>query len=122
MLLRSTCWKILCMVAKMSELYKSIMTGLQEAIDDANGVGQKLPRRKVVIEPVKQYNAEEIRVIRKKTGLSQRLFAAYLGVSSKTVEAWESGINCPSGPASRMISMIESDSTFVEKYPFVVQG
>ena len=110
------------MVAKMSELYKSIMTGLQEAIDDANGVGQKLPRRKVVVEPIKQYNAEEVRIIRKKTGLSQRLFAAYLGVSSKTVEAWESGVNCPSGPASRLLSMIELDNAFVEKYPFVVRG
>ena len=106
----------------MSDLYKSIMNGLQEAIDDANGVGQKLPRRKVVIEPVKQYDAEEIRVIRKKTGLSQRLFAAYLGVSSKTVEAWESGTNCPSGPASRLLFMIETDTSFVEKYPFVVRG
>ena len=105
----------------MSKVYKSIMTGLQEAIDDARGTGPQLPRRKVVIEPVKSYDAEEIRVIRKTTGLSQRLFAAYLGVSPKTVEAWESGVNQPSGPASRLLSIIESDSSFVEKYPFVVQ-
>ena len=39
--------------------------------------------------------------------MSQRLFASYLGVSVKTVEAWENGTNHPSGSAKRLISLLE---------------
>ena len=31
----------------------------------------------------------------------------YMGVSAKTVEAWEAGTNRPSGTASRILSMME---------------
>lgn len=105
-------------VIKMSELYKSIMQGLQEAIDDASGK-RKLPRRAVTIIPVKKYSAEEVKNIRKSTGMSQKLFAEYMGVSDKTVEAWEAGTNCPSGSSSRILSMIESNKSFTKEYPFV---
>jgi hypothetical protein len=52
----------------VNNVYESIMTGLQEAVEDAQ--------------------------------------------SEKTVEAWEAGVNHPSGAASRILSMME-------KYPFV---
>ena len=45
--------------------------------------------------------AEDIKEIRSKTGLTQSLFAQWFGVSTRTVEAWESGRNKPSGPSSR---------------------
>ena len=105
----------------MNDVYTSIVSGLQEAIEDAKDRSKKLPRRTVTIDPVKQYHAEEIHLIRKKTGLSQRLFAAYLGVSPKTVEAWEAGINYPSGPSSRILSMMEMDEALTERFPFVTQ-
>lgn len=102
----------------MSEMYESIMKGLQEAADDAGGQ-KKLQRRTVTVTPLKNYSAEEIKAIRKSTGFSQRLFAEYLGVSYKTVEAWEAGRNHPSGSSSRILSMIESNKSFTEEYPFV---
>lgn len=103
----------------MSKVYESIMKGLQEAIDDAQGKDIKLKKQTVTIVPVKEYKAEEIKSIRKKTGLSQKLFASYMGVSNKTVEAWEAGINRPSGAASRILNMMEMDSSLVVKFPFV---
>jgi len=102
----------------MSEAYDSIMRGLQEAINDAAG-NKKLPRRTVTVIPVKNYSADEVKKIRKSTGMSQRLFAEYMGVSDKTVEAWEAGTNRPSGSSSRILSMIESNKSFTEEYPFV---
>lgn len=51
--------------------------------------------------------------------MSQSSFAGYLGVTKKTVEAWEAGTNHPSGAASRILSMMEMDRELVEKYPFV---
>ena len=51
--------------------------------------------------------------------MSQKIFASYLGVSDKTVEAWESGTNHPSGAASRLLNMMEMNEKLVEEFPFV---
>ncbi len=93
------------------------MTGLTEAVEDVKE--KKLPRRVVTVLPVKEYQAEEVKAIRNKTGLSQKLFAGYMGVSDKTVEAWESGKNHPSGAASRILNMMEMDEELVSNFPFV---
>ena len=60
-----------------------------------------------------------IRGICKSTGLSQRLFASYMGVAEKTVEAWEAGTNHPSGAASRILSMMEMNTNLIIEFPFV---
>lgn len=103
----------------MSSVYESIMTGIAEATEDAQSTEKKLQRRVVSIVPVKEYNAAEIKTIRKSTGLSQKLFASYMGVSDKTVEAWEAGTNHPSGAASRLLNMMEMDSDLTIEFPFV---
>lgn len=103
----------------MSSVYDSILTGLNEAIEDAKSEEKKLKRRVVSVEPIKDYSANEVREIRKSTGLSQRLFAGYMGVSVKTVEAWEAGTNQPSGAASRILSMMEMDESLIKRFPFV---
>ena len=103
----------------MSKIYESIMTGLTEVAEDAKSGGKKLPRRMVTILPVKEYSASEVKAIRQSIGMSQKLFAGHLGVSGKTVEAWESGKNHPSGAASRILSMMEMDDKLVEEFPFV---
>lgn len=101
----------------MSRAYESIMAGLTEAVEDVKE--KKLPRRIVTVLPVKEYQAEEVKAIRRRTGLSQKLFAGYMGVSDKTVEAWESGKNHPSGAASRILNMMEMDEELVSNFPFV---
>ena len=88
----------------MKSVYNSIMAGLTEAVEDAKGNKKQLTRRVVTILPVKQYTSEQIKEIRNKTKLSQRAFAGYLGVSPKTVEAWEAGTNHPNGSASRLLN------------------
>lgn len=103
----------------MSKAYESIMKGLKEAVEDANSTTKKLPRRTVTVIPVKEYQANQIKAIRKNVKMSQKSFASYLGVSEKTVEAWEAGTNHPSGASSRILSMMEMDSDFTEKYPFI---
>ena len=76
----------------------------------------------MTIEPVKVYEAEEVKKIRNSTGMSQKTFASYMGVSDKTVEAWEAGTNHPSGAASRLLSMIEQDKELIIKFPFVTNA
>lgn len=103
----------------MSDVYESIMTGLTEAVEDAKRPDKKLKRRMVSIVPIKAYSAKEIQQIRKETGMSQKLFAGYMGVSAKTVEAWEAGTNHPSGAASRILHMMELDADLTTRFPFV---
>lgn len=103
----------------MSNVYESIMAGLNEAVEDSKSKEKKLRRRVVSIVPVKEYSAVEVREIRKSTGFSQKLFASYMGVSDKTVEAWEAGTNRPSGAASRILNMMEMDENLTKDFPFV---
>ena len=100
----------------MSEFFDELVTGLNEAIAIESG---ELKGKRTVYEilPVKNYNNIEIRQIRNSVGMTQTLFANFMGVSSKTVEAWEKGTNHPTGTACRLISMLE-DKTF-ETLPFV---
>ena len=105
-----------------NKVYESIMTGLNEALEDAQSSKTMLKRHKVTVEPVKVYKAEEIKKIRHSTGMSQKIFAGYMGVSDKTVEAWEAGTNHPSGSASRLLSMLEKDRGLIAKFPFVTNS
>lgn len=99
-------------------IFDSIMTGLQEAADHEEG-RIKAKTAKLTVEPLPDISAEEIRTVRCDAGLTQSIFAAVLGVSVKTVEAWETGTNHPIGPARRMISLMQSDPQFIEKYHLV---
>ena len=51
----------------------------------------------------------------------QRLFAEALGVSVKTIEAWESNKNTPSGCASRILELIERDKALLEKHSIIMR-
>ena len=64
-------------------------------------------------------SAEDIKAIRKKLGFTQAVFAAVIGVSTKTVEAWETGTNQPIGPTRRMISLIQFDPEILQSYHIV---
>ena len=48
----------------------------------------------------------EISDLRLSLRLSKGMFASVLGVSEKTVEAWEAGTNSPSGSALRLMNML----------------
>ena len=66
----------------MSTLFDDLKQGLQEAI--AYEKGQGTARIKTyTIAPVKEYSSAEIRNIRMKAGMTQSVFAAYMGVSKK---------------------------------------
>jgi len=100
-------------------VFDSILSGLNEALEDAKKETPALKRHRITVIPLKVYEANDIKKIRTSTGLSQKYFASYMGVSIKTVEAWEAGINQPSGSSSRLLHMMELDNDLIEKYPFV---
>jgi putative transcriptional regulator len=96
-------------------VYESIMQGLTEAADYQQG---KIHARKtkLTIKPVTAFNTNDIKLIRKKTGLSQVVFAGSLGVSPKTVEAWENGRNKPEGASRRLLEIVRDDPSFLKRF------
>ncbi|MGI6437872.1 MAG: helix-turn-helix domain-containing protein [Sphaerochaeta sp.] len=65
---------------------------------------------------MESFSSEDIKQIRKQVGLSQILFASSLGVSQKTVEAWERGRNTPAGPSRRLLQLIRDNPEVIEQY------
>lgn len=92
-------------------VYDDIKLGLEQAIEYEKG-NLKTKKTKLSICPVPVFSAEDIKTIRRRTGLSQALFAKYMGVSVKTVEAWEAGRNHPDGASARLLALTQADASF----------
>lgn len=101
---------------KKKSYYDSILTGLNESLEYSKGNLPHITKRTVSITPIPEYEATTIKKIRKSLNLTQMIFAEALGVSIKTVEAWESGRNRPQGPASRFLQMLEMDNDLLKDH------
>jgi len=55
------------------------------------------------------YDAGEVRRIRAATRMSQPVFARLLGVDKSAVAQWERGAKRPSGPALRLLEVLDPD-------------
>ena len=101
----------------MSKTYDMISDVLDELITDytAND-GKNLTQKtiKMQITPIKSYDGQAIRNIRLKNRLTQVALSKYLGVSKKTIEAWESNRNKPNGPSSRLLEMIDKELILIQ--------
>lgn len=99
----------------MSTMFDDLKQGLEEAIDYEKGVGQARTRTYTIL-PVREYSGEEIRELRRKAGMTQSVFASYMGVSKKTVEAWEGGRTHPTGPVFRLMDILNSGDVEITDY------
>ena len=87
---------------------KAIGTTIQDMLDsgfqssftkkELNSLGVKIPD--IVI------TSEEIKGIRKKTNLSQAVFAKLLNVSSSSVKQWEQGKRVPTGSTKVLLELL----------------
>lgn len=83
------------------------LQGFLEALEGGGDLSQRYTIRTVELElKPREYGAAEVRKIRDQLGLSQPLFARFLGVSTQTVRAWEQGTKSPSGMACRFLDEI----------------
>lgn len=102
------------------KVYDGIMQDLEEAI--AYNEGKiKARTNTITITPVPDFEANEIKNIRNELGMTQVLFAGFMGVSTKTVEAWEAGRNMPDGPARRILSMLKADPTLPQRFNIIAK-
>jgi len=105
----------------MSKAFEKIMTGLQEIRDYEEGK-LNLRSTKISIEPVSHWDAKKVLALRQELNFSQSLFAIVLGVSKKTVEAWESGKNVPNGSASRLMEVISKEKDLLARQGIFVRS
>jgi putative transcriptional regulator len=96
----------------MSKQFESIMEGLNDLLDYAQGDKARARVRvieapDIAIAPLHVYDREAIRQIRLQSNLTLKSFAFCMGVSQKTVESWESGVNAPSGASCRLLQILE---------------
>ncbi|MDW7658833.1 MAG: helix-turn-helix domain-containing protein [Bacillota bacterium] len=87
-------------------MFDDFMNSVSEIREFEQGK-RKLRVDKIRIIPLEEFSAVEIQNIRKMLNMSQVSFASIIGVSVKTVEAWEAGTNKPSGASSRLLQLIK---------------
>ncbi len=83
----------------MSEAFKRIKAGLQQAVDHAQGKeeGVRIHRPRPV----------DVKALRAKVGMTQEQFAARFGFSTATLRHWERGDRQPHGPALVLLNVID---------------
>jgi putative transcriptional regulator len=59
------------------------------------------------LTPVRPLSAKQIRALRAREHVSQTVFANYLNVTPNLVSKWERGEKRPSGPALKLLSLVE---------------
>ena len=92
----------------MSDAFKSIEQGLQEALAHTRGgnVG--------TVHEI-ELPAPDVQAIRARTGLSQTDFARSIGVKKGTLLNWEQRRRSPEGPARVLLALIDKDPQIVQR-------
>lgn len=100
----------------MSRIGKKIIARLEGFTDDLErgvDVTKTYTCRQIVLDlDPTEYDAKRVIQARKSLGLSQVLFAKFIGVSPKTVRAWEQGTNSPQDIACRLMDEILHDPVY----------
>jgi len=92
----------------MSDIGKSIIKGMEEAVAFAEG---KKDHGCIVHIP----DDINVRRIRKKLNMSQNGFAEYFGVPVKTIQDWEQGRRVPSGASKNFLYVIDREPKAVRR-------
>jgi putative transcriptional regulator len=69
-------------------------------------------RQLVVVVPPPRLLPEDVKRTRQILGVSQPVFADFLGTSPSTVRSWEQGQKAPSRMARRLLGLIASDPSY----------
>lgn len=95
---------------KHSELGIEIIEGLNEIVLIEKGrKAAGLSNDSISILPVNEFKPDVIKMMRHKFEMTLPVFAELLGVSTRTLESWESGFRKPSGTHARLLQVITHD-------------
>ena len=83
------------------ELFEQLHLSMKEAVAIAKG--EMRPSRVFTIV------SPDVKAVREKTGLSQSVFAAMIGVKVKTVQNWEQHRRNPTGAAAALLTIFDRE-------------
>ncbi len=98
-----------------NRMYKSdVKAALHETASDlyeAGMIGKKTMRGfdESCLTPVEPLTPRRIKDIRERERVSQAVFANYLNVTTSLVSKWERGEKKPSGPALKLLSLVDKN-------------
>lgn len=92
------------------DFFSGLVDGLQDARNHKNGS----PHAKTIVRKRSLPNVN-VKSVRSSLNLTQRAFAAVLGVSTRTVESWETGKTTPTPTAKKLIYLIQEDNSIIQK-------
>ena len=96
----------------------TLRESMSELMQFANHEPNKVTVKKYTLNNLPAYNPSEIKTVRDKTQMTQKVFSDLLGVSVRTVEAWEAGKSHPNGSARRLLHLIEQKPEMVEEIEY----
>lgn len=99
----------------MPNVFDDIMDSLHELQDAAEGKETGIIVRQRTVKQVEPFTPQEIKQVRIRANMTQKTFAACIGVTTKAVEAWEGGRARPDGAARRILGLMRDDPAFAEK-------
>jgi putative transcriptional regulator len=93
------------------KVFAELLASANEALAHAKG---KRELRTTALPPSpRPVDAGGIRRLRKRLKMSQAVFARYLNVSTKLVQAWEADRRTPDGPALLLVRLVERNPALV---------
>jgi len=100
----------------MRDIYLEVIDEFAEIKEKGTGHLRRRTRKCAPVSPVKHFEPHEIKAIREKNQFTQSYFGEFLGVSLKTVQAWEAGTNRPMGTTLRIFQILEQDPNALDKF------
>ncbi|MBW3572007.1 MAG: helix-turn-helix domain-containing protein [Gemmatimonadetes bacterium] len=94
------------------EEFQVLLQGVKEAVEHYHGLRNDL-RTTILPRRPKPMEAADIRELRERTGASQAFFGLALNVSTKTIQAWESGARSPDGGNLKLLRLAEAHPEMV---------
>lgn len=95
------------------EEFAELMGSAQEALEHARG--KRNLRTTTLPLPPKALNGRAVKRVRASLHASQAVFARYLNVSTKLVQAWEGDRRTPEGPALVLLHLAAKQPQLLER-------
>ncbi len=93
------------------KIFAELLESANEALEHAEG--KRELRTTELPPPPKPVDGSGIKRLRTRLKMSQAVFARYLNVSSKLVQAWEADRRTPDGPALLLVRLVERNPALV---------
>ena len=95
-----------------ADRFAELVGSMKEAL--AHAQGKRSLRTTTLPRPLAPFDHRAVRRVRTRLRASQAVFASYLNVSAKLVQAWEAGRRRPEGPALVLLHIAASQPGLIE--------